>query len=397
MDIRADESASASSVSGRQWVGLAVLAVCVALFVAASARWQHQFDLRIYHGAVRSWAHGGDLYAYRQPETVRVFGFTYPPFAAIAMLPMTIVAWPVAAVALALTSVSGTLLLLWRRFHRWAPTLAGVILLAAAEPWRDTLSLGQINLVLLTLVAVDLLYLVGRHPAAGILIGVAAGIKLTPAVFIAYLLLARRYRAGFIAAGTALATVGLGWLIAPGASRAYWTSLVWRTGRVGEIFSVPNQSLDGALTRMHAPAAVWPALVVVILAVWAYRVRRAAAADDAWAGLALTGVAMCLISPISWVHHLVWQIPALLVLVDRQADRRHRHWYLLLGAGIYGLMATRVLWLFKDPANPLYLPGANMHVITGLVLLLTVPVKSAPRPTTVLPAPATRPSLAKTA
>ncbi|GAA2581529.1 hypothetical protein GCM10010399_09110 [Dactylosporangium fulvum] len=111
-------------MSGRQWVGLAVLAVCVALFVAASARWQHQFDLRIYHGAVRSWAHGGDLYAYRQPETVRVFGFIYPPFAAIAMLPMTIVAWPVAAVALAITSVSGTLLL-WRRFHRWAPTLAG--------------------------------------------------------------------------------------------------------------------------------------------------------------------------------------------------------------------------------------------------------------------------------
>ncbi|GGM04854.1 glycosyltransferase 87 family protein [Dactylosporangium sucinum] len=360
----------------RAWVGLVMLAFGVAAFVAASARWQGLFDLRVYHGAVRSWLHGGDLYAYRQPAPTRAFGFTYPPFAALVMVPLAAAALPVAAVLLAVASLSGTVALLWRRLHRPLPVLAGVVLLFATEPWRDTLSLGQINLVLLAMVGVDLLFLLDRRPAAGVLIGIAAGIKLVPALFVVYLVLTRRYRAALVAGGTALVTVCLGWLVAPGASRAYWTDLLWQTDRVGDIVVVGNQSMSGALHRLHLTAA-WPALVAVVLAVWAFRVRKAGALPDHWAGLALTGVAMCLVSPISWVHHLVWQLPAVLILLDSGATGWRRHWFRLLAVGVYAMMATKVVWLFEDPDTVGYQVGSNIHAITGLVLLTAVPIRPA--------------------
>jgi alpha-1,2-mannosyltransferase len=344
----------------RNKAGLGLLTAAVAVFVAFSARWQGQFDLQVYHDAVRSWLHGGDLYAYRHPGTVRAFGFTYPPFAALVLVPLAVLPWRVAAVALAATSIAGTVAMLWLRLGRIGPVLAATVLLAAAEPWRDTLSLGQINLVLLALVALDLLLLLDRSPLAGVLIGLAAGIKLTPVLFVGYLLLSRRPRAAAVASATALLTVAAGWAVAPGASRRYWTELFWGTDRIGDVASLSNQSLLGATHRLGAPGWVWPALVVVVLAGWAAAVLALRDQPTAWAGLAVTGVAMCLVSPVSWVHHLVWQLPAVLVLATSTATGR------VVAGVVFVLMASRVGWLLHDPV------GGNLHVVTGLVLLVAV-------------------------
>ncbi|GAA4255927.1 glycosyltransferase 87 family protein [Dactylosporangium darangshiense] len=368
--------------------GLFLLAVMVAGFVAVSARWQGQFDLQVYHDAVRSWLRGGDLYAYRHPGTVRAFGFTYPPFAAVVLVPLALLPWQLAAVVLAGVSVAGTVALLWLRFGRIVPVVAATVLLAAAEPWRDTLSLGQINLVLLTLAALDLLVLLDRSPLAGVLIGLAAGIKLAPVLFVGYLLLSRRYRAAGVASATALLTVAVGWAVAPGASRRYWTELVWGTDRIGDVASLSNQSLLGAVHRLGAPGWAWPVLVVAVLAGWAAAVRvfdcaiaavghrPHAVRDEAgrWAGLAVTGVAICLLSPVSWLHHLVWQLPAVLVLTTPAATGRARVWCRVVAAGVFTLMATRVVWLFDDPGALAYPIGANLHVLTGLLLLAVVPM-----------------------
>jgi alpha-1,2-mannosyltransferase len=368
-----------SGTAVRHWLGLVVLAGAVAAFVVVSARWHGQFDFRVYHGAVSSWLRGGELYAYEQPGQVRAYGFTYPPFAALVMAPITAVQWPVGAAALAAASVAGTLALLWLRFRQMVPMLAGITLLAAAEPWRDTLSLGQLNIVLLVLVAFDLLVLLGRHPAAGVCIGLAASIKLTPALFVGYLLVTSRYRAALVAAGTMAGTTALAWLVAPDASYTYWTDLLWRTERVGDLAFVSNQSLAGVVARLGSPhPGLWPVLVVAVLAGWAWRARQAGKAGDEWAGFALTGVAMCLVSPVSWIHHLVWQVPALLVLVDAHVTRRQRLSLRLVAAGVYALMATRVVWLFKDHVTGWAAVGANMHVLGGLMLLCTVPIGPSP-------------------
>ncbi|MFG2039412.1 glycosyltransferase 87 family protein [Dactylosporangium sp. NPDC048998] len=311
-----------------------------------SAHWHGWFDLHVYRGAIRHWLDGGDLYSYRQPGPMRDYGFTYPPFAALLLAPLALLPFPAALAVLAAASVAGTAALLWVRFRRALPVLTGLVLLAAVEPWRDTLSFGQINLVLLALVGLDLLVL-----RSGALVGVAAAAKLTPALFIAYLIIARRYREAAVAAGAALAATGLAWLVAPGASRRYWGGLIWHVSRVGEVGEPSDQSLAGALHRLHAPEAVWPLLALAVVLYWTIRVQS----SDDWTGLALTGVAMCLISPFAWVHHLVWELPAVLVLLDR------RRW---IAVAVLAVLALRLVWL---------VPALSLLTLVGVLLLAAVP------------------------
>ncbi|GAA2395312.1 glycosyltransferase 87 family protein [Dactylosporangium salmoneum] len=320
--------------------------MAVAALVVVSARWHGLFDLRIYHGAVRQWLHGGDLYGYREPGPVRNYGFTYPPFAALLFAPLALLPLPAAAALLTAASVAGTAALLRVRLRRVRPVLTALVVLAAVEPWRDTLSFGQVNLVLLTLVGLDLLVL--RN---GALAGLATAVKLTPVLFIAYLVIARRYREAAVAAGVAAAATGLAWLVAPGASARYWGGLAWQVSRVGEVGAPADQSLAGALQRLHAPEAVWPLLALAVVLFWTTRVQ---AAGD-WEGFALTGVAMCLISPIAWVHHLVWELPAVLLLFPRRR---------LLGLAVVAVLALRLVWL---------VPALSLLTLVGIVLLAAVP------------------------
>ncbi|WP_239167484.1 glycosyltransferase family 87 protein, partial [Catellatospora coxensis] len=188
------------------------LATAVGLFIALIPGHRGWFDVLVYYGTVNGWVHeGGRVYDYLVPGTH--YGFTYPPFAAVVMLPMSMLGWHTAiAVNVALTAVACALVLYWlvdpiAREHGW-PRLftfgVAACLLAASQPARDTVSFGQVNLVLVALVLADAWLLAsGRSRWAGIGTGLAAAIKLTPAIFIVYLLLARRWRAAAVASATA--------------------------------------------------------------------------------------------------------------------------------------------------------------------------------------------------
>ncbi|MFE0515657.1 glycosyltransferase family 87 protein, partial [Streptomyces sp. NPDC058964] len=177
------------------------LAVVVTVFTATVPLLRGWFDLRVYYGTVHTWVHhGGRIYDYRVPGTT--YGFTYPPFAALAMLPMALVGLRTAiacSLLLNLTALAAVLRILagpdWRR-HGWYAWSLAACGLALFEPLRDTFSFGQVNLVLLALVLADcLLPATGRDRWAGAGIGLAAAVKLTPALFIGLLLLGRRRRA----------------------------------------------------------------------------------------------------------------------------------------------------------------------------------------------------------
>jgi alpha-1,2-mannosyltransferase len=178
--------------------------------------------------------------------------------------------------------------------------------------------------------------------------------SLPPGIFIVYLLITRRWLAAFVASLTAgLATVFAA-AVAPQASLVFWTDAVWNTDRVGVLAFISNQSLNGAVARVHEadPSTVgWIVAALAALAVWAVRSRRAAAAGDDLTGFALTGIVGCLVSPITWVHHLVWFGPALLLLLDNAltaADRRRRKrllWFMVIS---YGLLCSRLVWTFAD-------------------------------------------------
>ncbi|MGV4982879.1 glycosyltransferase 87 family protein [Streptomyces sp. NRAIS4] len=357
---------------GRVLLVLALVAA-VTVFTATVPLLRGFFDLRVYYGTVHMWVHhGGRIYDYQVPGTS--YGFTYPPFAALAMLPLALLDRTSAIAVSLLVNLAALAVILrilagpgWRRhgWYRWSLCLC---LLALFEPLRDTFSFGQVNLVLLALVLGDCrLLATGRERWAGAGIGLAAAVKLTPALFIGLLLLAGRRRAAALATAVAAAATALAASADPAASRFYWTEALWDTSRVGRLAYVSNQSLQGVLARLgDTGRPLWATAVLLTLCVWAWRTRRAVTAGDWTAAFALTGAAACLVSPITWVHHLVWLLPSFAVLLRTGHSR--------IAGALYAVLCTSVVWLWFDDSSGIggFL-GSNTYTWITLGLLLGLP------------------------
>ncbi|MEV4629207.1 glycosyltransferase 87 family protein [Micromonospora sp. NPDC049523] len=400
------------------------LAVLVAAFLSVAAVGHGFFDLKVYSGALHYWAReGGEIYDWLKPNSK--YGFTYPPFAALVMLPLAYLPFTVSMVLSVSATVVVSVLLLWwlvdpiaRRvgWTRWFALAVAALLAAAFEPMRETVDFGQVNMLLLVLVAADLLWLVrpgyaapgqvvpgsflpGRVPAggrrnparykrwAGVGIGLATAIKLTPGIFIVYLLVTGRWRAALTASGTAAVATLVAAAIAPDASREFWTTALWDTDRVGELAFISNQSLQGLVARLD-PAQpsklAWLILVGAAVVIWAWRVRAAVRAADEVTGLALTGVLGALVSPVTWVHHLVWLIPALVLLVDHAygapAGSRRRRWLLAFAIVAYAVLCSRLVWTWEhDFTGVDGFLGSNAYVWISIALLVGLPLRAPSR------------------
>jgi alpha-1,2-mannosyltransferase len=205
------------------------------------------------------------------------------------------------------------------------------------EPVAMTLFFGQINLVLLALVVGDLA-LPDRIKGKGIGIGLAAGIKLTPLIFIPYLLFTRRVRAAAVSALTFAVTVGLGFALLPHASAVFWGGKFARPG--SKPFHLDNQSLNGVILRLtHAGPdahAHWlvAALVAGIagLAISIVASRR----GHELLGLAVSAATGLLVSPIAWSHHYVYVVPALVLAAYGPRRLGYRILCAALVAGLFG-------------------------------------------------------------
>jgi alpha-1,2-mannosyltransferase len=368
--------------------------------------WHGGFDLKVYRGAVLWWLDHKPLYAFHHNKTP--YGFTYPPFAALTMLPMAWVsettAQFIAFVASAAVVVGTTWWLVVpvaarHRWPRWFAVALAVPLVYLMEPVRETLAYGQVNLYLVALVLADAVLLARGSRLAGAGIGLATAIKLTPGLFIVYLLVTRRWRqAGLAIATFAAATLGT-WALAPGTSSQFWTATLFDTSRVGREGSADNQSVLGLLTRLAGTGGwadrVWPLAAAVVLGIGLARARAAWRAGDELVGLTLTGLTSCLVSPISWTHHLYWVVPAVLVLVDVAAGtpvdrapwglgRRPRAGRALAAGGalavslIFGLS---LVWFFAGFNGVLYWHGtfealvSSAYALTMLVLLVLLPAR----------------------
>ena len=381
-----------------QAVIAAVVAAAAFTLVAIAAPRRGFFDLKVYFGAINFWAHGhGEVYDYLAPYTK--YGFTYPPFAALTMLPMAVLPWHlVITVSLLATVVVTAVITRWflgpvvarQGWPRWFVYALAAALLFAFEPMRETLGFGQVNMLLVFLVVADLV-LLERSPWGGIGIGLATAIKLTPGIFIVYLLIARRYRAALVASATTAAATLVAAAVAPHASRIFWTDALWDTDRVGQLSYISNQSVEGFVARLNPGSpnmALWAGLVLVVLALWLWRVRLAVRLGDRYGALALTGVLGCLISPVTWIHHLVWLVPALLLLVARglatigaPGDGRRRAVRLLVFAGVLdGLLSSRLVWYFSDHFTGWGLLFSNAYVLASVALLTGLPLVPATDP-----------------
>ncbi|MGD0242239.1 MAG: glycosyltransferase 87 family protein [Streptosporangiaceae bacterium] len=305
-------------------VALFLLAVAgYALLVHASPQyyWQ-QIDAAVYRdGGIAARNQPAMLYALKLGPAK--LPFTYTPFAALLFAAGSGVSFAIWQVGLAVLTI-GLLPMVTYLSLGLAGRPAGLARAAAAlaiaavglwlEPVAMTLFFGQINLVLLALVVGDLA-LPDRIKGKGIGIGLAAGVKLTPLIFIPYLLFTRRVKAAAVSVLTFAVTAGLGFALLPHASAVYWGGQFARLG--GNHFHLDNQSLDGVILRLahggsHAHAYWLVAAFVVGIAGLATSVLASRRGHELL-GLVACAATGLLASPISWSHHYVYVVPALVL------------------------------------------------------------------------------------
>ena len=209
----------------------------------------------------------------------------------------------------------------------WQLALAAAAAGIWLEPVHSAVFYGQVDVLIAVAVLYDL-NLPRTAPVKGAAIGLATALKLTPAIFVAYLLLTRQYRAAATATAVFAGSVALGFAVLPGASAHFWDVSFLRPGRVSPPENTQNQSLLGALSRtLHTADVGLPWLLlatVVVLTGLALAVRAAGRGDQA-RGFSLCAVTGLLISPISWTHHWVLAVPILLLAVLAIGRPRTRH------------------------------------------------------------------------
>ncbi|WP_051178901.1 glycosyltransferase 87 family protein [Nocardia concava] len=373
--MRPDVRDAESAVTDRMLLVGALLAVAAVLW--------HVFAIPIGNPYYGLFHNGLDLEVYRAGgEVFRertglydgpvVFGmeFTYTPFAALVFVPLTVISlvkakmlWSlVTMVALVALAVRCLLVLKYRNTLRtWAFAALLAVICTVLEPVRTTIWLGQINVLLVLLIVWDLT----RPPSArlrGVGVGIAAGIKLTPAFFLLYLACTRQWRSLGIASGAFAATIAMGFALRPHDAYSYWRGQVTAAGRVGAVDSPGNQSVNGLVAQLlrffdvrrylsdasvfQPPTWLWLLALLPVVALGLAAATMAHRTGRELLAITITGMTAACASPFSWGHHWVWFMP-LLILAWHYARTASTRWAWLAPAALV-LVAFSWWWTFSD-------------------------------------------------
>ena len=321
---------------------VAAMLVAVALWLRWSAvhRWLW-VDTDVYVRGASAILRHESLYGVR----VHDLPFTYSPFAALLFIPLQLLGTSTGRWVLTGLSLLSYLVIVvvCARSVRlgWQSTALVAAAGLATEPFARNTLLGQINLLLILLVVVDCL-LVTRLPR-GVLVGVAAGIKIVPGVFVLYFALKREWAAVWGCLLGFAGTVVCGALVAPADSLRFWGGGFASLGKFGPaaVMGGDNQSLQALLMRvMHDPApsrllTLGVSAVGLGLGLWA--AHRQLRSGQELAAVVCVAIGSLLASPISWTHHWLWVVPALIVLAGR------RSWVLTWTVGL--VFTVGPMWL----------------------------------------------------
>lgn len=341
--------------SARGWAWPAVSAASAVIGATVLALAHIQLDLATYLlGGAH--AQSNDLFAVTYPQDH--LGFTYPPFSALLFAPFShaplracevAFSWLNLATLCALIAVSlRAVCTAWdrRTILWWA--LALLLPVTLFDPVRQTFLLGQVNIILALLVVADLtLELPVRR---GILVGLAAAIKVTPLILIPYLFLTRQGRAGMRAVVTFFGAALLATVVNASTSWSYWTHYIRDPERAGMLSWIGNQGALGAVERMVGHTLSTPTTFVIVVTIGAIGLAVAAGAhrrSSAVLGLLVVEATESLASPVSWSHHFIWMVLLVAWLALAEDRPRHGEWY-ALGVAVL-LWAAPYWWVPHGP------------------------------------------------
>lgn len=344
---------------------------------------QH-FDVYVYWYALNNWFSGNSLYDWYALPDYKMYPFTYPPFGAWALSPLTWFDYETAArlMIMAIALQTAVIVALVGRSLGWSwgsafaiAPWAAILVQQCLEPFTQSVGFAQVNTAMMALVMID----VAAPPSwkgRGVASGLAAAIKLTPAIAVLIFLLRRQWRSAITMVATSLTVTLLSWIISPGESARFFFDAMWDPQRAGDAYYAGNQNLKGFVARAlpeNAWSITWAIAVVLALvaAVWlCLRIQAAAtsvvtsrsASDDVASGLLNTAAPAApagdatetaasdavaapsavatspaspalpenlatlltaavimtlglLVSPITWSHHWVWGLASVVALI----------------------------------------------------------------------------------
>jgi alpha-1,2-mannosyltransferase len=355
-------------------VGLAVVNLAVVAWVLHSA---YRMDLDVYRVAVDVWWRGGDLYG--ELPTLQNgwhLPYLYPPVAVVVLAPFAVVPFCLASAAFVLVTVAALALVLVLVLRALdvppTPLLVGALLpmTLALEPVRETLYFGQINALLMLLVVADCLVRTPRWPR-GMLLGIAAAVKLTPALFVLFFLLRGDRRAALTAGLSFLSATAIGFLVSWPNSVRFWTHEAFYSSQFRGMSNEMNQSLKVTLVRFGAnPKLLWPLLAAAALTITAIGMRRAFAAGSPTWALGLNALGALLISPVSYSHHWVWIVPILLTGAVYAYRTRRAIMIAAVAAGtLLFILAPHWWWNPNAPWHTWRLLTGNAYVYAATIAL----------------------------
>lgn len=344
---------------------------------------QH-FDVYVYWYALNNWFNGNSLYDWYALPDYKMYPFTYPPFGAWSLSPLTWFDYETAArlMIMAIALQTAVIVALIGRSLGWSwgsafaiAPWAAIVIEQCLEPFNQSVGFAQVNTAMMALVMID----VAAPPSwkgRGVASGLAAAIKLTPAIAVLIFLLRRQWRSAITMVATSLTVTLLSWIISPSESARFFFDAMWDPQRAGDAYYAGNQNLKGFVARAlpeNAWSITWAIAVVLALvaAVWlCLRIQAAAtsvvtsrsASDDVASGLLNTAAPAApagdatetaasdavaapsavatspaspalpenlatlltaavimtlglLVSPITWSHHWVWGLASVVALI----------------------------------------------------------------------------------
>ena len=344
---------------------------------------QH-FDVYVYWYALNNWFSGNSLYDWYALPDYKMYPFTYPPFGAWALSPLTWFDYETAArlMIMAIALQTAVIVALVGRSLGWSwgsafaiAPWAAILVQQCLEPFTQSVGFAQVNTAMMALVMIDVAA-PDSWKGRGVASGLAAAIKLTPAIAVLIFLLRRQWRSAITMVATSLTVTLLSWIISPSESARFFFDAMWDPQRAGDAYYAGNQNLKGFVARAlpeNAWSITWAIAVVLALvaAVWlCLRIQAAAtsvvtsrsASDDVASGLLNTAAPAApagdatetaasdavaapsavatspaspalpenlatlltaavimtlglLVSPITWSHHWVWGLASVVALI----------------------------------------------------------------------------------
>lgn len=377
---------------------LVAAALTLYVLVLGQATQRHQ-DYGAYLKAAQDLLGAQPLYAtflhHPFPDPTLRPAYIYPPAFALLFAPFSLLPESVGAVAWLLigqAALTATLVLVLRteRATSWAVTALLCLTFTFYPLWIDAVQ-GQANLPILLLVTAGMVGVLRGRPEWAAAIGMAAALKLTPLLLLAWLLVERRFRAAAWLVGGFVVVTSAGALVRLDDTITFFTRVLPALARGTAFYA--NQSLAGLVGRVLAknpytdPWLSLPGEGVLVAGIgallcglWVWQRRRLTPLAAAVAFLPL----LPLLSAVTWPHHLVVLLPVIWLSVIAVARRGWPLAPTLTLAGLTVVMSLVSRWpavpAFGAPGfraaqtmDPLVFIVVNSLALGTIVLFLGAP------------------------